>query len=242
MKNIFKKNQIVVTALAIMLAVAGYLSYSGTKLGVDDKSKEAANQKVESGVKDVTNDEILSENDMQEESTDETETNELLTPTDGNVLEDIDSLDLDISDEDLSANAEDEDTTSPGQAVLASGSGTNIFSAGAKVEREQVRAKNKETLLEVINNENITEDQKQNAINNMLEMTDIAEKEAAAEILLEAKGFMDVVVNITDESVDVVVNMAEIDDAGRAQIEDIVKRKTGISAENIIISPVTVEE
>ena len=28
MKNIFKKNQIIITALAIMLAVAGYLNFS----------------------------------------------------------------------------------------------------------------------------------------------------------------------------------------------------------------------
>ena len=32
--------------------------------------------------------------------------------------------------------------------------------------------------------------------------------------------------------------MAEVDDAGRAQIEDIVKRKTGASAENIVITPI----
>lgn len=32
MKNIFKKNQMIITALAIMIAVAGYLNYSGTKL------------------------------------------------------------------------------------------------------------------------------------------------------------------------------------------------------------------
>lgn len=33
MKNIFKKNQIIITALAVMIAVAGYLNYSGSKLG-----------------------------------------------------------------------------------------------------------------------------------------------------------------------------------------------------------------
>ena len=79
-------------------------------------------------------------------------------------------------------------------------------------------------------------------IDSMVELTDIAEREAAAEILLEAKGFEDVVVSITGEQADVVVNMAEVDEAGRAQIEDIVKRKTGISGENIIITPVAAQE
>ena len=63
-------------------------------------------------------------------------------------------------------------------------------------------------------------------------------KEAAAEILLEAKGFQDVVVSINGNGVDVVVNAAMLDDAMRAQIEDIVKRKTEVSAENITISTV----
>ena len=64
----------------------------------------------------------------------------------------------------------------------------------------------------------------------------ITEKETAAEILLEAKGFEDVVVSITDDMVDVVVNTAELTEAQRAQIEDIVVRKTGMNPEAIVIS------
>ena len=32
MKRVVKKNQMIITALAIMIAVAGYLNYSGTQL------------------------------------------------------------------------------------------------------------------------------------------------------------------------------------------------------------------
>ncbi len=53
-----------------------------------------------------------------------------------------------------------------------------------------------------------------------------------------AKGFTDVVVSITDNAADVVLNMGDVTDAKRAQVEDIVKRKTNISAENIIITPI----
>lgn len=72
----------------------------------------------------------------------------------------------------------------------------------------------------------------------MIAMTDVAEKETAAEILLEAKGFNDAVVSIDGESVDVVVNTEELTEAQRAQIEDIVIRKTGVSADAVIISTV----
>ena len=72
----------------------------------------------------------------------------------------------------------------------------------------------------------------------MISMTDIAEKETAAEILLEAKGFADAIVSIDGDSVDVVVNTEELTEAQRAQIEDIVIRKTGVGAESIVISTV----
>ena len=130
--------------------------------------------------------------------------------------------------------ASEEVTDTPGEAVLTSTGTGSSFAAQAKLTREQVRSKNKETLLEIINNENVTEEQKQNAVNDMTALTENAEKEAAAELLLESKGFTDAVV--TDGSVDVVIGQSEITDAQRAQIEDIVKRKTEISGENIVIT------
>ena len=105
------------------------------------------------------------------------------------------------------------------------------------MSREQVRSANKETLLEIINNENLGDEQKQEAVNSMVNMTDLAEQEEAAELLLEAQGFTDVVVNLTGESADVIVPQAYMEDASRAQIEDIVKRKTSVPVENIVITP-----
>ena len=41
---------------------------------------------------------------------------------------------------------------------------------------------------------------------------------------------------MTDGGADVVVNATELSDAKRAQIEDIVTRKTGTPPENVVIS------
>ena len=60
MKKVFKKNQVIITALAIMIAVAGYLSFSDVDFGMKEASTETA---------------------------------------DNNILEDIESLDYDVSDE-----------------------------------------------------------------------------------------------------------------------------------------------
>ena len=46
---------------------------------------------------------------------------------------------------------------------------------------------------------------------------------------------------MTSDSADVVVDAAELTDANRAQIEDIITRKTGVAAQNIVITPVHAE-
>lgn len=145
---------------------------------------------------------------------------------------------MQTGDEIAQANGQS-DVDNPGEAVLTSTTVDNVdFASEVKLNREQVRSQNKASLLEIINNANIAEEQKQDAINAMISMTDVAEREAAAEMLLEAKGFTDVVVSITDNNADVVLNMGEVTDAKRAQVEDIVKRKTNVEAQNIIITPI----
>ena len=90
-------------------------------------------------------------------------------------------------------------------------------------------------------NKNLSDAQKQEAVDQLLLMTDLAEKEAAAETMLASKGFLDSVVSISEDSADVVVNASELTEANRAQIEDIVTRKTGVAAQNIVITPVYAE-
>ena len=99
--------------------------------------------------------------------------------------------------------------------------------------------RNKDTLNEIINNTNLSETERQSAVQSMVEMTELVEKESATELLLEAKGFNDVVVNLTGETADIVVPMKEVTEEQRAQIEDIVTRKTGIGVENIVITPMS---
>ncbi|MBQ8184743.1 MAG: SpoIIIAH-like family protein [Lachnospiraceae bacterium] len=224
MKHIVKKNQIIITALAIMIAVAGYLNYSGSKLDLTTAETVTDAEQLAS---DISSEDQYAQTGLEELAFEEG---------------DIESLDADLEDLEALETAEVTEGEVPGEAVLTSTVASIGFASDAKVSREQLRAKNKEILMEVINNTNISEAQKQEAIDSMIAMTDIAEREVAAETLLEAKGFEDVVVSITDDMVDVVVNMSNVDDAGRAQIEDIVKRKTGLPGENIIITPIAQQD
>lgn len=232
MKNMIKKNQVMITALAIMIAVAGYLNFAGTK--VTDEEILTVN-----GVIDTDD---MGNIALSDEDTDYSLLLDISDEDIENAAGDILSLDSDV--EVISSDTSDEgieevlgESGAPGEAVFTASAGMSALS-GAKLQKEQTRAQNKETLLEIINNANISETQKQEAVDSMISMTDIAEKETAAEILLEAKGFSDAVVSIDGDSVDVVVNTKELSEAQRAQIEDIVIRKTGVSADTIVISTV----
>ena len=262
MKKLFRRNQIIVTTLAVMIAAAGYLNYTSKQ------ELEAGNVISEAGMMDISDEDILMENQKVLDSQ--------------NNYEEILSLDQDLSDieeaeslaeggletgEDIQQIAQAETLSdqagmeagaqegisedmsetqagyeNPGEAILTSGMSVADYIAGVQLSREQVRAKNKDTLLAIINNANIEESAKQQAIKDMIRLTDIAEKENAAETLLLAKGFSDPVVSISSDKVDVVVNASSITDAQRAQIEDIVKRKAEVQADSIIITLLNLAE
>lgn len=204
MKKILKKNQMIIAVLAIMIAAAGYLNYSGRLFGENEETQQANAE--------LANQELL---DISEE--------------------DLQSASGDIESQDSDAEG------TPGEAVLTSGN-TDAVVAEAKVTREQVRAKNKEVLQEIIDNENLSDEQKKDAVAQMVSITEITEKEAAAETLLASKGFNNAVISLTEDSADVVVSAEELTEANRAQITDIVTRKTGVAAENIIINPIAEEK
>lgn len=201
MKKIFKKNQIIVTVLAILIVIAGYLKY--TDANFNNKNKEVTNEIYEST---YGTDDILSNGEIA--SLDENETGE----------------------------AVEETTLQPGEAVMTSSKLTD-FIIQARIDREQIRSKNKETLLKVINDETVSEKEKTSAVEAMVEITKSSELENTIETLLEAKGFSNVIVTVSDNQVDVIIDEQEITDQKRAQIEEMIKRKTDISADKIVITP-----
>lgn len=201
MKKIFKKNQIIVTVLAILIVIAGYLKY--TDANFNNKNKEVTNEIYEST---YGTDDILSNGEIA--SLDENEIGE----------------------------AVEETTLQPGEAVMTSSKLTD-FIIQARIDREQIRSKNKETLLKVINDETVSEKEKTSAVEAMVEITKSSELENTIETLLEAKGFSNVIVTVSDNQVDVIIDEQEITDQKRAQIEETIKRKTDISADKIVITP-----
>ena len=266
MKNVFKKNQIIISALAIMIAVAGYLNFTRDKADndVDSKLTAALDNNLATDASKQGNEEdslsaaVKNENEFADISDEDEllakenteirvgDNGELLLPmNDNKTADETDSskdTTLSASNDTDVKNDGSKETSTPGEAVLASTTLETGFFSTAKLTREQNRAKQKEILMDLIADESVNDEQKQAAIDEVIAMTANAEKENAAELLLEAKGFEGAVVNIVDGSVDVVVNSPEITEQQIAQIEDIVIRKTGAKAEDIVITSVIVEE
>lgn len=260
-KKILRKNQIMITALAVMIAVAGYLNFAGTKIGEEDfisvdgsseltydisdedmyaislrEDTDGMIQNYASGTGDDT--------DIASLDTDDVTITDNYLSSDMNAVSDsaIDTAAADdaASADTLAVNTDESGATVieqeiPGEAVFTSASGVSTL-AGAKLLKEQTRAQNKESLLEIIQNEELTEEAKKEAVDSMIALTEIAQKEADAQMLLEAKGFAQTVVSISGDKADVMVETANLTESQTAQILDIVQRKTDVAPENIIIT------
>lgn len=246
MKKIVHKNQLVITTLAVLIAVAGYISFDRSNADSDEVAKEANASVVEEDyVIDNTTYDIFEEIDDVATVDNEVTLDNVATTDNGAKNGEEVALDtsLDTSLEEEQGVISEEEDLNPGETVLTSLTLTNSnYAAEVKLNREQVRSKNREVLTQIIENDSLTDEQKQAAVDQMVEMTDIAQKEVDAEMLLEAKGFTNAVVSISANSCDVVVDMGDVTDAKRAQVEDIVKRKTGIAAENIVITAIDTNE
>ena len=239
MKKFARKNQWIITALAVLIAVAGYLNFTGEEInknGLKNVMSLSGKQTAEPEEQAQAENEAAADGKEEKKQTKESKETSAQTTTD--ISAEDNGEDYTVADSGELKSASEEN---PGEAVMVSNSlGADYFSS-AKLSREQSRAKNKETLMTIINNDKIASKDKKSAIDQVAQLTKDAQMESAAELMLEAKGFTDSVVSIEKGSADVIVNAGELTQQQLAQITDIVTRKTNISADHIVITPVAVK-
>lgn len=239
MKKFARKNQWIITALAVLIAVAGYLNFTGEEINKNGlKNVMSLSGKQTAAPEEQAQAENEAAADGKEEKKQTKESKETSAKTTTDISAEDNGEDYAVADSGELKSASEEN---PGEAVMVSNSlGADYFSS-AKLSREQSRAKNKETLMTIINNDKIASKDKKSAIDQVAQLTKDAQMESAAELMLEAKGFTDSVVSIEKGSADVIVNAGELTQQQLAQITDIVTRKTNISADHIVITPVAVK-
>ena len=220
MKKILRNNQVIITALAIMIAIAGYLNFSNKSSKNIGMSGEFYEDK-----KDVISTKEPKETEGAQAKSEENDIEEVINSK--------------VEEREVADNSEGDNI---GEAVLVNSNISLDYFYTVKLNREQTRAKNKEELIKVAENNELSDKEKEIAVNKIIELTANSERENASEMMLKAKGFTNSVVSIVDGKVDVVIDADTITEEQVAQVVDVVNRKTGIANDKIVVTPVNSNE
>ncbi|MBO6232962.1 MAG: SpoIIIAH-like family protein [Clostridia bacterium] len=217
-KNIFKKNQIIVYTMALMLVAAGYLNYT-------NNLKE---NEIQTSVQEVRNDEI-GESAYEEIPNQNSESN---------IKNEIEGEEKEKTTDENKKMEENQKVAEIGDAMLVNSNdviGDNYF-AKSKIEREAMYSQMKETYQTILNSPNSTESQKEKASVEMAKINETKNCIMICENLLETKGFKNCVIFVNDGNISVIVEAKELKPEQTAQIQNIISRELGAIIENIHIS------
>lgn len=238
--KVIKKNQIVVFVVALMLIVAGYLNFSGdstinnlipTSTLADSEEMasigdaklvsanivEGSNEKSESnGNEEILEDNIEQTNNVQS-NINNIENNANTTPTTGETIE---------TEENIATNS----------ATAENNYGSDNYFTQSRLDRDTMYSQTLDTYQKIINNENISEDQKSIAQEEISKINKEKNSIMIAENLIKVKGFEDLIIFVNGENVSIIVKADKLEEKDIAQIQNIITRELGASIENINIS------
>lgn len=238
--KVIKKNQIVVFVVALMLIVAGYLNFSGdstinnlipTSTLADSEEMasigdaklvsanivEKNNEKSESnGNEEILEDNIEQTNNVQS-NINNIENNANTTPTTGETIE---------TEENIATNS----------ATAENNYGSDNYFTQSRLDRDTMYSQTLDTYQKIINNENISEDQKSIAQEEISKINKEKNSIMIAENLIKVKGFEDLIIFVNGENVSIIVKADKLEEKDIAQIQNIITRELGASVENINIS------
>lgn len=210
--KLFKKNQVIIYVIALMLVAAGYLNYTTNEnsntiiptSGTEDELAQMAN---------IGDAQLVSSNDIVNEAVNNTTNN--------------------------AENAKTENTSS--NTVTTSSTTTNKtnnsdYFKTSKLERDTMYSQMIETYEKVLNSDNSLETQKQSATDEIKKINDTKNSIMICENLIQTKGFENSVVFVNGESVSVIIEASELSKEQVAQIQNIISREMNAKAENIHIS------
>ena len=210
MKRILKKNQIVIFAIAIMLIAAGYMNYTTNEKQILQTAVLAdTEQFAELG--DAT---LVSANAVKEENVNE---QNLSNTEQQNVI-----------DEGEQETENSVDTNSTGI--------NNEYFVESKLERDKMYSQMIESYQNILNNNQISEAQKEISENEIKNINNTKNAIMITENLIKNKGFEDVVIFVNGDSVNIIIKAKELTEEQIAQVQNIVTRELKAEIENIHIS------
>lgn len=216
--KLFKKNQVIIYVIALMLVVAGYLNFTANgdlKSAVQTASSEEELDKMAN----IGDAQLVSSNVVSEENNSETNDSVASDSISNNIVE--------------NNNIADNSTISTSSNV--SKNNKDYFSS-SKLERDTMYSQMLETYENILNSNNSLETQKQSASDEIKKINDVKNSIMICENLIKTKGFDDVVVFVNGESISVIVEDEQLDAEEVAKIQNIISRELNAKVENIHIS------
>ncbi len=230
--KIFKKNQIIIYVIVLMLITAGYLNY---QTSITDQSLETA-MKIEMGgeaegidVAEIGDAELVNSSDVVIE--DEEEIHE-----EGNSNTQENS-----NTEESSGNQEEGEVENVKENNIQEVNNSANFVADeyfekSKLERETIYSQMIENYENILNSEMSLEPQRQIATEEIEEINDVKNKIMICENLISIKGFEQNVIFVNEDSVNIIVSGSDIQPEEIAQIQNIISREFQVEIENIHIT------
>ena len=226
MKQILKKNQIIISVIAIMLIAAGYMNYTSNEkqaletavlpdsekyAGIGDATLVSANVADNNEIQNITD-----EPTKNEDNKDEIKSDEQNTEIKGN-------------DENVAKNEINTSTT------VTETSGDQYF-AELRLERDKMYSQMLESYQKILSNSQISETQKEISENEIKKINDTRNAIMIAENLIKNKGFEDLIIFINGDSISIIVKAKELKEEQIAQIQNIISRELKGEIESIHIS------
>ncbi len=212
--KVIKKNQIIIFVGALMLIVAGYLNFSGD--GNLIPTSTLADGEEMASIGDAK---LVSANAVEENTT---ETN-IVEETETSIVE------QEIVNE---TNEEIIDTN----ATEVKQEGDNSYFTQSRLDRDTMYSQSLDTYQKIIDNENVSEDQKSIAQEEISRINKEKNSIMIAENLIKVKGFEDLIIFVNGENVSIIVKADKLEEKDIAQIQNIITRELSVKVENINIS------
>lgn len=225
--KLFKKNQVIIYIIALMLMTAGYLNYTTNQQGdsVETSMKMEAD---DTQVADIGDAKLVNSNDVITNETQNTlEENNKNSTIDNNTTNTI---------KNETANTSSNSTNTGNNTVETSSNNSNDYFTKSKLERDTMYSQMLETYEKVINSSNASETQKQSATQEITKINNIKNSIMICENLIKTKGFENSVVFVNGESISVIIGVSELSKEQVAQVQNIISREMNAKIENIHIA------
>jgi len=233
--KLFKKNQIIIYVIALMLVTAGYLNYTTTNdmnsIMQTSSREEEITEMANIGDAQLVSSNVSDENNL---SNNQNTNNQITDNEDSTNIEDKESNT--IKEENKNEEVKENNSNNASVTTSSNNNSKDDYFTNSKLERNTMYSQMLETYEKVLNSNNSLETQKQSATEEIKKINNLKNSIMICENLIQTKGFKDVVVFVNDDSISVVVAATELTKENVAQIQNIIARELKVEVDNIHIS------